>query len=56
MGTWCTGTTMLICLAALQDVPNSYYEAAEIDGANAFDKFSGLRCRVWRRFWCTRGF
>ena len=39
MGTWCTGTTMLICLAALQDVPNSYYEAAEIDGANAFDKF-----------------
>ena len=38
-GTWCTGTTMLICLAALQDVPNSYYEAAEIDGANAFDKF-----------------
>lgn len=39
MGTWCTGTTMLICLAALQDVPKSYYEAAEIDGANAFQKF-----------------
>lgn len=30
---------MLICLAALQDVPGSYYEAADIDGANAFDKF-----------------
>jgi multiple sugar transport system permease protein len=39
MGTWCTGTTMLICLAALQDVPRSYYEAAEIDGANVFDRF-----------------
>jgi multiple sugar transport system permease protein len=39
MGSWCTGTTMLICLAALQDVPNSYYESADIDGANAFVKF-----------------
>ncbi|HIZ64562.1 MAG TPA: sugar ABC transporter permease [Candidatus Blautia pullicola] len=39
MGTWCTGTTMLICLAALQDVPKSYYEAAEIDGANAVQRF-----------------
>ncbi|MEG0687633.1 MAG: sugar ABC transporter permease, partial [Hungatella sp.] len=39
MGTWCTGTTMLICLAALQDVPGSYYESAEIDGANVVDKF-----------------
>ncbi len=39
MGTWCVGTTMLICLAALQDVPKSYYESAEIDGANAFSIF-----------------
>lgn len=39
MGTWCTGTTMLICLAALQDVPRSYYESADIDGANAVQKF-----------------
>ncbi len=39
MGTWCTGTTMLICLAALQNVPRSYYESAEIDGANAVNKF-----------------
>ena len=30
---------MLICLAALQDVPKSYYEAAEIDGANAVQRF-----------------
>lgn len=39
MGTWCTGTTMLICLAALQDVPKSYYESADIDGANVVNKF-----------------
>lgn len=39
MGSWTTGTTMLICLAALQDVPVSYYESAEIDGANAVQKF-----------------
>ena len=39
MGAWCTGTTMLICLAALQDVPRSYYESADIDGANAMVKF-----------------
>lgn len=39
MGTWCTGTTMLICLAALQDVPKSYYEAAEIDGAGTVQRF-----------------
>lgn len=39
MGAWCTGTTMLVCLAALQEVPKSYYESAEIDGAGAFVKF-----------------
>ena len=39
MGTWCTGTTMLVCLAALQDVPISYYESADIDGANEVQKF-----------------
>ena len=39
MGTWCTGTTMLICLAALQNVPKSCYESADIDGANIVSKF-----------------
>lgn len=39
MGTWNTGTSMLVCMAALQEVPTSYYESADIDGANAFQKF-----------------
>lgn len=39
MGTWNTGTSMLVCMAALQEVPTSYYESADIDGANAFEKF-----------------
>ena len=39
MGMWGTGTTMLVCLAALQDVPTSYYESADLDGANGIQKF-----------------
>ncbi|WP_055107301.1 carbohydrate ABC transporter permease [Paenibacillus ihumii] len=33
------GYTMLLYLAALQSVPRSYYEAAELDGANGFAAF-----------------
>lgn len=33
------GYNMVIYLAALQGISNSLYEAAEIDGANAFQKF-----------------
>jgi len=40
MGFWGTGTTTVMYLAALQDVPQTYYEAAEIDGAG-----------IWRKFW-----
>ena len=41
MSTWSgTGTTMLIFLAALKEIPQSLIEAAMIDGANA-----------WQRFW-----
>lgn len=39
IGAWCVGTTMIILLAAIQDIPEAYYEAAEIDGANIFVKF-----------------
>ncbi len=35
-----TGYDMIIYLAGIQSIPDSYYEAAKIDGANA-----------WQRFW-----
>ncbi|MGI6566572.1 MAG: carbohydrate ABC transporter permease [Limnochordia bacterium] len=38
MGLWGIGQTALIYLASLQDVPESLYESAELDGANAFQK------------------
>jgi ABC-type sugar transport system permease subunit len=36
---WGFGNTMMIFLAALQDVPTSLLEAATIDGANAWGRF-----------------
>ena len=39
MSLWTVGGGMLIYLAALQDVPESLYEAATIDGTGAFKKF-----------------
>ncbi|ODR38935.1 carbohydrate ABC transporter permease [Eisenbergiella tayi] len=33
MGIWTTGSTMVIFLAGLQDVPKQLYEAAKVDGA-----------------------
>ena len=36
---WASGTAMVIFLATLQDVPREYYEAATVDGANAWHKF-----------------
>ena len=40
MSLWGMGNAMVIYLAGLQNVPRQLYEAAAIDGANA-----------WRRFW-----
>ena len=37
---WCSGNLIVIFLAGLQNVPRVYLEAAEVDGANA-----------WQRFW-----
>lgn len=36
---WTVGFSMLIFLAGLQDIPESLYEAAEVDGANRWHKF-----------------
>ena len=36
---WTVGFNMIIFLAALQDIPGFLYEAAEIDGANAWQAF-----------------
>ncbi|MCD8171312.1 MAG: sugar ABC transporter permease, partial [Clostridiales bacterium] len=33
------GINMVYCLSALQSIPEELYEAADIDGANAFQKF-----------------
>lgn len=40
MSVWAMGGMMLIYLAALQGIPQQLYEAAEIDGAN-----------IWQKFW-----
>ena len=39
MGLWGFGGAMVFFLAGLQDVPKSLYEAAELDGASAFQQF-----------------
>jgi len=38
MSTTWVGVTMVIFLAGLQSIPKDYYEAAEIDGANVFQR------------------
>lgn len=37
--TWQFGSSMLIFLAGLRQIPRAYYEAASIDGANRFQQF-----------------
>jgi multiple sugar transport system permease protein len=39
MSAWGVGNSMIIYLAGLQDVPESLYEAAEIDGASKWQQF-----------------
>lgn len=39
MNCWNAGSAMIIYLAGLQGIPRTYYEAAEIDGANSVRKF-----------------
>ncbi len=39
LAVWQFGSSMLIFLAGLKQIPVSYYEAAEIDGANSWQRF-----------------
>ena len=39
MSIWQFGSPMLIFLAGLKDIPDTYYEAASIDGASSFQRF-----------------
>jgi len=39
MGLWTVGNTMILFVAGMLDVPAYYYEAADLDGANAWQKF-----------------
>ncbi|MEN8907192.1 MAG: sugar ABC transporter permease [Clostridiales bacterium] len=39
LAVWQFGSSMLIFLAGLKQIPDSYYEAAKIDGANKFQNF-----------------
>lgn len=39
LAVWQFGSSMLIFLAGLKQIPTSYYEAAHIDGANGFQRF-----------------
>lgn len=39
MWMWACGTTMIVMLAGLQDVPQSLYDAMDVDGGNAGAKF-----------------
>jgi multiple sugar transport system permease protein len=49
MNTWTTiGTMMVIFIAALQDVPTPVYEAAEMDGANAWQTFRKITVPLLR--------
>lgn len=40
MGLFGTGSTMVIFLAGLQNIPRHYYEALEVDGGNGWHKFA----------------
>lgn len=42
MSLWGTGGSMLIFLAGLQSIPTALYDAAKIDGANAWHRFRNV--------------
>lgn len=42
MAAWQFGSSMIIFAAGLKEIPGSYYEAAEIDGANKWQRFLSI--------------
>lgn len=42
MALWASGNVMVIFSAAMLDVPRNLYEAADLDGANAWQKFRSI--------------
>jgi len=42
LAAWQFGSPMLIFVAGLKQIPGSYYEAASIDGANSWQKFTRI--------------
>ncbi|SDK00866.1 carbohydrate ABC transporter permease [Sediminibacillus albus] len=42
LSVWQFGSSMLIFLAGLKSIPQSYYEAASVDGGNYFQKFVNI--------------
>ncbi|HRL11781.1 MAG TPA: sugar ABC transporter permease [Aggregatilineales bacterium] len=42
MGLWSVGSTVIIYLAALRDVPEQLYEASSIDGASGWQQFRSI--------------
>lgn len=45
---WTMGYNMIIFLAALQDIPPELYEAAEMDGANGWQRFTRITLPMLR--------
>lgn len=45
---WTPGFNMIVMLAGLLDIPNDYYEAAKIDGANGFQRFWSITLPLLR--------
>ncbi|MDX6347160.1 MAG: multiple sugar transport system permease protein [Streptomyces sp.] len=46
---WTVGFNFLLYLAALQAIPEQLYEAASLDGANAWQKLTGITLPMLRR-------
>ena len=45
---WTVGFNMLLFIAGLQNIPQEYYEAAALDGANNFRRFTHITCPlIW---------